>query len=45
MLFAKSGLFSRAAAMDLGTVNSVVAIQGKGIALNEPTAAAVYSEK
>lgn len=45
MLFAKSGLFSRAAAMDLGTVNTVVAIQGKGIALNEPTAAAVYSEK
>ena len=44
MFFSVGALFGRAAAIDLGTVNTVVAIEGRGIVLNEPTAAAVYTE-
>lgn len=44
MFFSAGALFGRAAAIDLGTVNTVVAIEGRGIVLNEPTAAAVYTE-
>ena len=44
MIFSAGALFGRAAAIDLGTVNKVVAIEGRGIVLNEPTAAAVYTE-
>ena len=44
MFFSIGALFGHAAAIDLGTVNTVVAIEGRGIVLSEPTAAAVYTE-
>lgn len=33
MFFSAGALFGRAAAIDLGTVNTVVAIEGRGIVL------------
>ncbi len=36
-----SGLFSRDVGIDLGTVNTVVYVKGKGIVLNEPSVLAV----
>ncbi|RME09697.1 MAG: rod shape-determining protein, partial [Ardenticatenia bacterium] len=35
------GLFSRDIAMDLGTANTVVAVRGQGIVINEPSVVAV----
>ncbi len=39
------GLFSHDIAIDLGTANTVVAIKGKGIIINEPSVVAVQSDK
>lgn len=44
MLFSLTKLFAQTAAVDLGTVNTVMAIEGRGITLNVPTAAAVYTD-
>lgn len=44
MPFSLGSLFAQRAAVDLGTVNTVIAVEGRGITLNEPTAAALYTE-
>ncbi len=38
-------LFSRAAAIDLGTVNTLIALRGRGIVLCEPSAVAVTADE
>ncbi len=45
MPFSFGSLFAQYAAVDLGTVNTVIAVEGRGITLNEPTAAAFYTDE
>ena len=39
------GSFSKDVAIDLGTANTIVAIKGEGIVINEPSVVAVQSDK
>lgn len=44
MLFSSEGFMLRSAAVDLGTVNTLIALKGQGIVLREPSAVAVRTE-
>ena len=44
MRFPSFGLFANELAIDLGTANTVVYVQGKGIVFNEPSIVAVNAK-
>lgn len=44
MLFSSDGFMLRAAAVDLGTVNTLIAVKGQGIILREPSAVAIRTQ-
>lgn len=45
MLFNPFNMLSRAVAIDLGTVNTVIAVKGRGIVLREPSVVAVTADE
>jgi rod shape-determining protein MreB len=45
MIFNPFYMFSRSVAIDLGTVNTLIAIKGRGIMLREPSAVAVTADE
>lgn len=44
MFFGSGGVFIKSAAIDLGTVNTLIAVKGRGILLREPTAVAMTAD-